>query len=157
MHIKQCCRLSVVNNVLQITISLATLFGVGGIIGGYTTFKLNKAKELEFKLREQKQKRYKSTLLFMDAYLKPDNITYLRRIHEALRDKNDVREWLKAEYHEMVLYASKDVVIAVRDFVNKPSDKTFVITLLAMRKDLWIKHTDLNVTQIPLKPAPKAK
>ena len=137
--------------MLQTTISLATLFGIGGIIGGYVTFRLNKAKELEFKLREQKQKRYKSLLLFMDAYLTPNNITYLRRIHEALSNENDVREWLKAEYHDMILYASKDVVLATRDFINKPSEKTFAATLLAMRKDLWVAKKDLELDEVALK------
>lgn len=54
-------------NYLQIIFSFLTLLGIGGIIGGYITFLLNKKKELEFKQLEQKEKRYTSCLLYMDV------------------------------------------------------------------------------------------
>jgi hypothetical protein len=135
---------------LQTVISITGVLGFGGIIGSYITFKLNKGKELEFKLREEKQKRYKSILLFMDAYLKPENLTYLRRIHPALEAANDTKEWIIAEYHDMVLYASRDVVFSTRDFIIKPSIEAFDKTLLAMRRDLWIKRKNIKSEELKL-------
>jgi hypothetical protein len=135
----------------QIIYSAVTLLGVGGIIGGYVTFRLNRSKELEFKQREQKEKRYKSIMLFMDAYLHPANTTYLHDIHPALKDAADTKEWLKAEYHDMMLYASREVIEAVRDFINLPAEEGFALALLAMRKDLRDKDADLTPGDIQLK------
>jgi hypothetical protein len=53
------------NDLVKLAPSVLTLLGLGGILGGYITFRLNKSKELEFRRREQKEKRYKSALLFM--------------------------------------------------------------------------------------------
>ena len=64
------------NDYFQIIFSALTLLGVGGIVGGYITFLLDKKKELEFKQLEQKEKRYKSCLLYMDVYFEPKNIKY---------------------------------------------------------------------------------
>jgi len=47
------------NNLTQIIFSALTLLGVGGIVGAYISFILDKKRELEFKLLEQKERRYK--------------------------------------------------------------------------------------------------
>jgi hypothetical protein len=135
----------------QIITSVVTLLGVGGIIGSYITFRLNRSKELEFQQREQKEKRYKSIMLFMDAYLNPANTTYLSNIHPALKNARDTKEWLKAEYHDMMLYASKEVIEAVRDFINAPLEESFASAILAMRKDLRDKQSDLAPRDIELR------
>lgn len=62
---------------IQIVFSALTLLGVGSIVGGYVTFLLDKKKDLEFKQLEQKEKRYKSCLLYMDVFFEPKNIKYL--------------------------------------------------------------------------------
>lgn len=87
----------------------------------------------------------------MDAYMKPKNLTYLKAIHPAMKSERDTKEWLKAEYHEMILYASREVIIAVKDFVNAPSEQRFLDTLLAMRRDLWVKKRDLRADTLELK------
>jgi len=92
--------------------AILSALGLGGIIGSFVTNWLTKRKEIEFKQREQKEKRYKSILLFMDAYLEPRNISYLNSIHPALKNDRDTKEWLKAEYRDMMLYAAKEVILA---------------------------------------------
>lgn len=138
------------NNILQIIISVLTLLGVGGIIGGYITFRLNKSKELEFKQREQKAMRYKSCLLYMDVYFEPKNIKYLSSGQTDIANAKDVIEYLKAEYHEMLLYASKEVIVSVRSFIKNPTKQQFLNTVLCMRKDLWFKKSDLTREEIIL-------
>lgn len=133
---------------LQIIFSVLTLLGIGGIIGGYITFLLNKKKELEFKQLEQKEKRYKSCLLYMDVYFEPKNIKYLSSRQPDIDNAQDVIEYLKAEYHEMLLYASKDVIMSVKAFINDPTRENFLKTVLSMRRDLWIKKNDLELDSI---------
>ena len=58
--------------------------------------------------------------------------------------------YLKAEYHEVLLYASKEVVFAAKEFLENPDREKFLTVILSMRKDLWIKKTDLNLEEIYL-------
>ncbi|HXL09738.1 MAG TPA: hypothetical protein VN966_05925 [Candidatus Bathyarchaeia archaeon] len=51
-------------------ISGLTLLGVGGVIGGYITYLLDKKKEREFRVLEQKERRYKSCLLLYGRVLR---------------------------------------------------------------------------------------
>jgi hypothetical protein len=136
------------NDYFQIIFSALTLLGVGGIVGGYITFLLDKKKELEFKQLEQKEKRYKSCLLYMDVYFEPKNIKYLSSRQSDIDNAQDVIEYLKAEYHEMLLYASKDVILSVKAFINDPTRENFLKTVLNMRQDLWVKKNDLELDSI---------
>ncbi len=60
-------------------------------------------------------------------------------------------EYLKAEYHEMLLYASKEVIRAAKIFIESPTRNNFLNVVLAMRRDLWIKQKDLDLLDIQLK------
>ena len=130
----------------QLIISILGLLGISGIVASY----LNKRKELEFKILENREKRYKSCLLFMDAYIKPENIKYLSSRHPDINSSSDVIEYLKAEYHEMILYASIGVVLSVKEFIENPDKERFLKVVLEMRKDLWIKEKNVSIDQIEL-------
>lgn len=136
------------NETLQIIFSVLGIVGIGGIIAGVVTFLLNKRKELEFSRLEQKEKRYKSCLLYMDVYFKPENIKYLSSRQADIHESEDVLEYLKAEYHEMLLYASKEVILAVKAFISNPTQDNFLKTILSMRRDLWTRRTDLDLDSI---------
>lgn len=133
---------------MQIIFSALTLLGIGGIVGGYFTFLLNRKKELEFKQLEQKEKRYKSCLLYMDVYFEPANIKYLSSRQADIHNAQDVLEYLKAEYHEMLIYASREVILSVKAFIDDPTREKFLKTVLSMRRDLWVKKSDLNLDEI---------
>jgi len=129
---------------IQTILSALTLLGVGGILGGYITYLLDKKKEREFKVLEQKEKRYKSCLLYMDAYFEPKNIKYLSSHQPDIDNAQDVIEYLKMEFYEMMLYASKDVILSVKSFIENPVRKNFLKTILSMRQDLSNKN-DLDL------------
>lgn len=131
---------------------ILTLLGVGGIIAAVITSRLNKSNELAFRTREQKLVRYKSALLFMDVHLSPSNMKYLNNSKAIMvhSSKDDVVESLKAEYRELFLYASKDVIVSVKKFIDKPSEKNFARAVLAMRKDLGMSKKDLDINEISL-------
>ena len=135
---------------IKIIISALTLLGLGGILGGYITYLLDKKKEREFKVLEQKEKRYKSCLLYMDAFFEPKNIKYLSSRQPDIDDADDVIEYLKMEYHEMMLYASKQVIFSVKAFIEKPTRENFLKTIITMRQDLSSKRNDLDIGNISL-------
>ena len=135
---------------IQTIFSALTLLGVGGIVGGYITFLLDKKKELEFKRLEQKEKRYKSCLLYMDVFFEPKNIKYLSSRQPDIDNAQDVIEYLKAEYHEMLVYASKDVILSVKAFIENPNRENFLKTVLSMRQDLWVKKNDLKIEDVSI-------
>ncbi len=130
-------------------ISFLGIIGIGGIITAF----LNKSKEIEFQRLEQKQKRYKSMLLYMDVFFEPNNIKFLASRQPDITSANDVLQYLRAEYHEMLLYASKEVVRSAKQFIELPSREHFLNVVLAMRNDLWVRKRDLNLADIRLKEA----
>lgn len=131
---------------LNIILGLLGVVGIGGII----TTMMAKQKELDFKVLENKEKRYKSCLLYMDVYFEPKNIKYLSSRQPDIDTSNDVIKYLQAEYHEMILYASREVILSLKRFIEVPTREQFLATVLAMRKDLWSKKVDLNTTEISL-------
>jgi len=131
-------------STIQIILGFLGLIGVGGII----TAVMAKKKELAFKVLENKERRYKSCLLYMDVYFEPKNIKYLSSRQSDIHSASDVIEYLKAEYHEMILYASKDVVLSVKSFIESPSKEKFLKAVLAMRHDLWSNKKDLTIEEI---------
>ena len=131
---------------IEIILSLLGLVGIGGIIANVQT----KHKELAFKALENKERRYKSCLLYMDVYFNPDNIKYLSSRQTDIHSPSDVIEYLRAEYHEMILYAAKPVILSVKAFIEHPSKDNFLVAVLAMRQDLWAKRPSLSINDVAL-------
>lgn len=138
------------NDILKNVFSALTLLGIGGVVGGYITYLLDKKKEREFKVLEQKEKRYKSCLLYMDASFEPENIKYLSSRQPDIDNAQDIIEYLKMEYHEMVLYASKEVILSVKAFIENPTRENFLRTILTMRHDLSKTKNDLELNDIQI-------
>lgn len=114
-------------------------------------FFLNKGKELEFTQFEQREKRYKSAILFMECYLFPEKIHWMQ-YHgiSQVRNANDIRDYLVAEFQQMAFFASKSVLASVKKFIEKPTEENFLKSLMEMRKDLWIGKYDLKVADLRL-------
>lgn len=133
--------------MMQIALALLTI--TGAIITGYVTYKFNVVKELHFKRQEEKERRYKSAILHMAAYLEDDYGYMVSR--PDIKNSKQLRSHLRAEYHQMTFYASREVVLTSRAFLKEPTQKTFAEVLLAMRQDLWVKKRDLSVQEIELR------
>lgn len=86
----------------------------------------------------------------MDVFFEPKNIKYLSSRQPDIDNAQDVLEYLKAEYHEMLLYASKDVIFSVKDFIDGPTREKFLKVILDMRKDLWTRKDDLEINKIKI-------
>jgi hypothetical protein len=137
-------------------VKLLGLLGASGVISGVVvamvTSRLSKSNELSFKINEQKLRRYKVVLLFMDAHLTPENIKYLNNSSAVfqLKDAHDVTESLGAEYRELMLYASKDVVHTVKRFINEPTEASYIDATLAMRRDLGMGKRSIKADEVSL-------
>jgi hypothetical protein len=86
----------------------------------------------------------------MDAFFEPKNIKYLSSRQPDINDAQDIIAYLEMEYHEMMLYASREVVLSVKDFISTPTRENFLNTILTMRRDLSSKHSDLHLQEIGL-------
>lgn len=49
----------------------------------------------------------------------------------------DLKDELKAEWNNMILFASDEVLTKMHKFLENPSQNIFRETAIAMRKDLW--------------------
>jgi len=139
------------SSTVQLIISALTLLGIGGVIGGYFSYIFAKRKELQLKILELKEKRYRSCILFMDAYLHPENTKYLSSRYPDISGAYDVFAYLTMEYQEMLIYAPKNVASAVKEFIDSPSDDLYFHSILQMRGDLALKQADLTLSEVKLK------
>ncbi|MFZ3077221.1 MAG: hypothetical protein WA139_02090 [Candidatus Aenigmatarchaeota archaeon] len=122
---------------------------IGGIFGSIITylvkFFFDKNKERFLSELQQKEKRYKCTMVFMECYLHPKNIKFLRERSPENQTVKDIKETLKVEYAETLLFAPDDVVKSLKSFIESPSEEKYYETIKLMRKDLWGKKTKLSV------------
>ncbi|MCK4540011.1 hypothetical protein KAU09_02560 [Candidatus Parcubacteria bacterium] len=119
-------------------------FGFGSVATLFIKYALDKKQEKSKSEFEHKIRRYKSAMIFMNCYLNPKNIVFVQDSHPDIQSTEDIKETLMAEYYEMILYATDDVIENVRDYIASPSNKQFIKTVKAMRKDLWGNRTKLK-------------
>ena len=114
------------------------LLGIGGLVATYFRIAWERKKEAQLHKQEFKEERYKCVILLMHAALDFDKHALLLRqdrpdlsSHEALIDE------LQTEWHNMILFSSEDVLVAVHRFILSPSVENFRKSAIAMRADLW--------------------
>lgn len=140
----------------QVIISVLSLLGLGGIVGGYIQHLLNQKRETDLRIQDLNEGKYRSTLIFMRCVLKPENVNQFHIEDPHIpRSKNEkikkyVLDKLTEFYYNSLLYASDDVLRKFRQFINEPSEYNFMETAIAMRKDLWGKRTKIDLKQISL-------
>jgi hypothetical protein len=119
-------------------ITILGLLGVGGILGTYLRILWERKNEAEIHKQEFKETRYKCVILFMYVALDFENRAPLLRPHgRNFADLESLLEELRTEWHNMILFASEDVLVSVHAFIRKPSISEFHQGALAMREDLW--------------------
>jgi len=82
------------------------------------------------------------------AYDFSENETSLRINRPDLKSKQDVLGDLKAEWHNMMLFASQQTLNALGAFISNPSRQNFMKTSLAMRMDLGRGHVAVAIRDI---------
>ena len=81
----------------------------------------------------------------MDAFFDPKNIKYISTRVSDIKTHQDILEYLKMEFHEMILYASREVVLSVKNFIESPQREYFLTVIITMRQDLANKKSDLSL------------
>src|SRR5690554_225619 len=98
-------------------ITVLGLLGVGGVMGTYLRIIWERKKEAQLHKQEFKEARYKCVIMLMYAALDFDtHVPLLRQHGRNFDDLEALVDELKTEWHNMILFASEDVLIAVYAF-----------------------------------------
>jgi len=129
----------------EIITTVLSLIGVSTIIGAIFTYFFQKRKEIFMKESELKQKRYLCTILLMYAYLNKEELNSLQRVRPEIKNLTELRKELITEWVNSWIFASDNTLLAFKEFIESPSEKTFAKTVLSMRKESGGKNSKLPV------------
>ena len=145
-----------VPNIKEALQILSTL-GIGGLLGSVATSYLNKKRELQSKNQNLKENRYRSDLVCMRCFIDPKHIKHfdIDNFHiSELKTDYEIQNYFKTEirehYYLDLLYSPDFVLQKIRRFIFNSSEKNFLETATAMRKDLWGDKTKLGITDLSL-------
>jgi len=119
-------------------ISVLVLLGLGGVLGTYFRILCERRNTALLQKQEFKETRYKCIILLMHSALDFEkNKPMLHQQGRNFASLDDLLDELKTEWHNMILFASDEVLKSAHDFILNPSQTAFHKTALSMRKDLW--------------------
>ena len=130
-------------------INTIALIGLGGIFKSiYDSYSENK-KKINEKRHQFKEPRYKAILLLLYALLYYDKqAEKLKRHRPDIQSKEDLIDEVKVECANMILFASDEVILAMKDFIKDVNSNNYTKTALAIRKDLYELKTKLTPQNI---------
>ncbi len=84
--------------------------------------------------------------------MKPESVNQFHiedsNFQELKSDKEEVKRYASNKliefYYNSLLYASDDVLIKMKEFMENPTETNFMKTAISMRNDLWKKGTKIN-------------
>jgi hypothetical protein len=125
--------------------TILSLVGVGTLVGIIIKYFLDIKKEKRLQNQKIKEDKYRSTVVYMRSYLNPEHVTrgFYHFSDPSISNlsgenlKLRLLENIKENYFEILLYASDDVILSIKDFIKDPSKKNWLQTIISMRKDLW--------------------
>lgn len=123
---------------IENAIAALGLLGIGGVFGTYFRIVWERRNTALLQKQEFKETRYKCIIMLMHCALDFEkNKQMLQQQGRNFATLEDLLDELKAEWHNMILFASDGVLIGTREFIRSPSHSAFRKASLAMRKDLW--------------------
>jgi hypothetical protein len=120
---------------------------VGGILVAFCNYIWEKQKERAKKENELKERRYLCTILLMSALLDPTELDQLKKLRPDIKNLDDLKRELKTEWVHSWIFADDQTILSLKEFLNRPNEKTFTNTVLSMRKELWNKSSKLTVSE----------
>ena len=140
----------------SLLLSLVTALGFGGLFGALVQHALMGRSELARELRAINEEKYRTLLMYMSMALDANN-----RRHFMMKDNELPKlsteeipayslEKVREYYYHSVLSSSDSVLIALKDFLQKPCRKSFIEAATQMRKELWGNKTSLSSYRIEI-------
>lgn len=132
-------------------ISLIGLIGIGGLLKSLFDLFIGRRKIKSEKKQEFKETRYKAIILLCHAYVNYESEEMALIIQRPdIKSREVLFNELRAEWINMVLYASDKVILAMKKFLESSDQITFNEMVLAMRKDLYGIRTKLKMENLNL-------
>lgn len=128
-------------------VAILGALGIGGAVGAYFTALFQRQSHTRMAEFEERLKRYRSTLVYMQVFLHPEDIQHLPvDVLQTfdIKTREDVKSTLQAEYSHMALFAPDYILHAVKRFIENPSEESYWKSLLEIRRALWAKKTSLE-------------
>lgn len=125
---------------------IVKIFGISSVISIIVTyifdFLKNKQKFRFEKLTLEKENRYRSILIFMQVVLDPENQQHVETAFTCPNnDSSSIKKYfikeLSLNLDFCYLFASKNVIKQLEEFIQEPNPDNFKKVALAMRADLW--------------------
>lgn len=133
------------------TTAFLALFGIGTIVGAYFQSIFQHRQSLKKDIHELKRARYGATLIQMLALLDPeDGIAKLKERRPDLASSEALRQELRVEMLNAILFADDRVVTALAAFNSDTTYAACLKVIAAMRQDLWGSATKLTVEDLHL-------
>jgi|ERR1700674_268711 len=127
------------------------LFGIGTVVGAYFQSLFQHRQSVRKDAHDLKRARYGSTLIQMLTLLDPEgSLGKLRERRPDLASVEDLRQELRVEMLNALLFASDRVVSALSRFNADPTYASYLEVVAAMRKDLWRSATRLTENDLHL-------
>jgi hypothetical protein len=113
--------------------------GLGGVIGVFAKSFFDKKYHRFAQVFEFKQSRYKALSILMWVAMNPTKyeLEQLKRHRPDIQNFKNLDRELEMEYHNAMLFASDQVLSAMRSFIDSKSTRNWSSVAKAMRKDLY--------------------
>jgi len=125
------------SNWITLVIGLISGLGIGSGVTSLIQYFLNKKQISLESQRKDLEARYRVIILLMYAVIDfKRNKTSLHKHRPDLKSVNAILDELKAECHNMLLFASEETIKNLHIFIKNPNNLNFQKTAIFMRKDL---------------------
>ncbi|OFZ67849.1 MAG: hypothetical protein A3D92_03885 [Bacteroidetes bacterium RIFCSPHIGHO2_02_FULL_44_7] len=131
-------------NTEQILAALG-LIGIGGIIQALVSYIIGSRKKKSDAKQELKEIRYRAIILLCYAFINYEREKTALMINRPnITSKDELLNELNAEWVNMSLYASDDVIIRMKQLLEKQTESTYNALIIEMRRDLFSVKSKLN-------------
>jgi hypothetical protein len=123
---------------IENAIAALSLLSIGGLLGNYFRILWERKNSALLQKQEFKETRYKCIIMLMLGALDFEKSKPALNKHgRNFITRDDLLDELEAEWHNMILFASDEVLTGTHEFISDPTHETYRKASLAMRKDLW--------------------
>ncbi|MEM9786489.1 MAG: hypothetical protein AAFY14_06905 [Pseudomonadota bacterium] len=131
--------------------SLLAGLGIGSVVTSLLQYNLGRKETALASQRQDLEKRYRVIILLMYAAFDFDGNERTIRINRPDLDTREaILEELKAEWHNMLLFASEKTQRALREFIKEPTATRLAETAISMRLDLGRGDLKLSLDDLKI-------